>query len=350
MILFDNVIFSIQKSGGISTYWGEILDRITVSDYDYKIIEREDSHTNIVRKNIFIPDNKIIRPKNIPLLLDRINNISFKAFEKTVFHSSYFRNIHDDKYQNFSTVLTIHDFIPERFYTGLKLKLHTIQKKNALKKASKIIVVSESTKNDLIKFHPWIDESKIVRIYNGVSDKFIFNNNKYNHTDIKRLLYVGSRVAYKNFISLVKIISKLNNFKLIIVGPALSISEISFLNQYLGEKWESHVNVSLKSLNNIYSSSFALIYPSLYEGFGIPILESMRSGCPVIALRNSSIPEVSGSNAVLLEELTLISLQQALNEIEGNREKYINQGYSNSINFSWEKCFNETMNVYKSFF
>lgn len=349
MILLDNIIFSLQKSGGISTYWGEIIEKLINSNYEYKIFERNDSISNIVRKNIVIPESKICISKKKKLFIDRISTIDPKCNDDAIFHSSYFRNVSSKYRNNIKTILTIHDFIPEYFYTGIKLKLHTAQKKIALQNADKIITISNSTKRDLFKFHPWVDQDKVVTIYNGVSKKFNLINDIYDSNVKPKLLFVGSRANYKNFKQLVLILSKLSDFILIIVGTKLTTSEIDFLNVNLGKNWEFHNNINTSNLNILYSSSLALIYPSLYEGFGIPILEAMRCGCPVIALRNSSIPEVSGEAAVLLDSLTVDSLKNGLFEILNNRNKYVLNGLKHSLDFSWDKCFDETLKVYNSF-
>lgn len=118
------------------------------------------------------------------------------------------------------------------------------------------------------------------------------------------------------------------------------------MNKYLHQRWELHTGLSNSELNILYNNAFALLYPSSYEGFGIPILEAMRAGCPFIALNNSSIPEVAGNAGVLLNELTRESLAYAFSNIKLNRELIISLGFTQSNKFSWDKTYDDTLNLY----
>jgi mannosyltransferase len=242
-------------------------------------------------------------------------------------------------------VLTIHDFVHEKFYKGLRKYLHIYQKKRAIKHARLIITVSENTKKDLLFYYPEVDSDNIKVVYNGVSDNFFrINGDIINKKDT--FLFIGSREKYKNFHNIIKIISSINNFKIIIVGSKLKSLEIDFLNTYLKDRWTFYLHISNQDLNFLYNSVLALLYVSSYEGFGIPLLEAMKAGCPFIALNNSSIPEVAGNAGILIDELNLSEIKRAINYINMNREYIIIQGLDQVKNFSWEKCYTETMNLY----
>ena len=96
----------------------------------------------------------------------------------------------------------------------------------------------------------------------------------------------------------------------------------------------------------MYNSAYCLIYPSSYEGFGIPVIEAMRAGCPVVAVNTSSIPEVAGNAGLLVDNPDCNELVYALLTIDKNRQQLINAGFTQAAKFSWNKCFNETQKVY----
>ena len=123
---------------------------------------------------------------------------------------------------------------------------------------------------------------------------------------------------------------------------------MKLLSEYLPERFQYLGKVSNEKLNILYNSAYCLIYPSEYEGFGIPLLEAMRTGCPVIAVNRSSIPEVVGDSAILVEEVSIESLFSALLSVEANANELKNKGLAQSNKFSWGKCFSETYNLYKS--
>lgn len=102
-------------------------------------------------------------------------------------------------------------------------------------------------------------------------------------------------------------------------------------------------------LNRVYNSAFCFIYPSLYEGFGIPVIEAQKAGCPVIAGNNSSITEIAVDSAYLLDDVTPINIAKAIRDLENvsRSQDLINRGLENSLRFSWNKTFEETINVYK---
>lgn len=342
MLFFDNLIFSLQKFGGISTYWYELTKRILSSDFDFVFFERQDVlKINHLRQNLIIPENKIIKSNRRFILLDRFRNIKINNGNKIIFHSSYNRVV---KNTNVYNVVTIHDFIHEKFYSGLRKILHSYQKKKAIINASAIIVVSKNTKKDLLTIYPKINHEKVHVVYNGVSDDF------YPITDIQKsndILFVGSREKYKNFHFVVLSLSKHNIFSLTIVGSDLTRHEIQILNKHIPGRWKLFTAIDNNSLNILYNTSFALLYPSSYEGFGIPILEAMKSGCPFIALNASSIPEVAGNAGVLITELTQNQFDNAINNIMKNRNFIVNEGFFQVKKFSWDKCYNQTIEIYK---
>ncbi|WP_100433368.1 hypothetical protein [Flavobacterium sp. 1] len=147
-IILDNIVFSLQKAGGISTYWFELSSRILRDYGNAFFVDRENE--NIVSKNLIISKERILKSGISNLLLDRFMNIRLNGVsDNFIFHSSYNRITTN---RNAKQVLTIHDFVHERFYTGMRKLLHSYQKGKAIKNADAIIVISENTKKDLMFF------------------------------------------------------------------------------------------------------------------------------------------------------------------------------------------------------
>jgi mannosyltransferase len=238
--------------------------------------------------------------------------------------------------------------------TGPKQWLHSRQKFDAIRLSDAVICVSHSTRNDLLRFIPDVDPDLVHVVYNGVSDSFFplpSSSSNLNGLRSNYVLYVGSRASYKNFTIVVQSLSSLPSLFLVCVGGgSLSHREKSLLDKLIPLRFKHYPFASQDHLNVLYNNAYCLAYPSSYEGFGIPILEAMRAGCPVIAVNTSSIPEVSGSAALLLARPTAEELSHALLNI-GNRELrnlLRSQGFVQSKPFSWDRCFADTMRVYEA--
>ena len=342
-LVLDNIIFSLQRVGGISIYWFELYSRILRDQNDVLFVDR--INDNIVAKRLEIDKKKILNSGIDNLLLDRFINIRLKEINEVfIFHSSYNRITANRKAKQ---VITVHDFVHEKYYSGIRKFLHSYQKSKAIRKANAIIVISENTKKDLLYFFPKINPSKIRVIYNGVSDDFFSKEEKKTSNSF---LFIGSREKYKNFDFAVKAIAQNDSFTLKIIGSSLRKEELRMLNKFIPGRWELFSNIDNKTLNGLYNDAYALFYPSSYEGFGIPLLEAMKAGCPFIAFNSSSIPEVAGDAGVLIDRLEISLFKDAMVKIDKNREEIIKKGFEQSNKFSWEKCYQETLNVYKELY
>lgn len=338
-IILDNIIFSLQKSGGISAYWFELLSRF-INDNNFEIEFLEDKNYNIFRNRLPIEVKHLKFYKSNHL--SRIFPVKINDTNK-IFHSSYYRYT---KNKNVKVITTVHDFIQEKINNST-LNLNSIMKRRAILNSDAIITISNNTKNDLMYYYPQIDPNKIHVIYNGVSDCYypITNNNEL----LNNVLFVGSRVDYKKFDLAVDVISKFSNLNFTIVGNALSDYELKLLNNKLSSnRWNLVLNPTNTELNTLYNQSVLLLYPSSYEGFGIPIIEAMKAGCPVVALNGSSIPEVAGNAALLVDESTIDEYYWGIQEILKNRDYYVKLGFLNATRFSWDKTYLETIKLYKN--
>lgn len=352
-IIIDNIIFSLQKSGGISVYWYEIVSRIVNQPgINNLFIEENGKETNIFRNKLEI-DTKYSILSNIKLnrSLNRYSNLDFNIdSKKFIFHSSYYRTLSKSvkRKNKVKEVVTVHDFTYERFSGGLKKWVHCWQKKKAIKAADVVICISENTKNDLLHFYPQFSKKDIRIIYNGVSEQYtIIPELKKDIQSTPYFLFVGSRTDYKNFDFVVKALSLVDKCILKIVGASLSKNELTLLETNLSGRWQFLENVDNVQLNVLYNQAFALLYPSSYEGFGIPIVEAMKAGCPFISLKGSSITEVAGEAGYLMEELNIEDFNLGVEIIKNNRDKIVELGLLQANLFSWDKCFDEMLEIYK---
>ena len=348
-IYYDNIIFSLQKAGGISIYFYELLKRV---NKDNCIFLKSGEENNIFYEKLNLEKQEINLKRKLPLSISRYFNVNILLDEKSIFHSSYYRTC---KSKNAINITTVHDFTYEKYSKGIKKWIHHFQKKKAVLNSNGIICVSENTKKDLLKYIPKAAKKNIAVIYNGVSEEFFPIKN--DETELFRILsseeyivYVGDRSSYKNFNIAIAVLSELKSYKLLIVGgPPLCDQERKKLNDALRGNYEHLRGVSIEDLNRIYNNAFCLLYPSSYEGFGIPIIEAMKAGCPVVAAKISSIPEVAGNAGLLVERIetsTFVSQIKVLENVE-IRKTYIEKGILQATKFSWDKMYLEQINFYK---
>lgn len=172
---------------------------------------------------------------------------------------------------------------------------------------------------DLLKYNPNINKDRILVIYNGASDDFLLL--KMSSLDTQKwrtiLVFVGNRVHYKNFELACKVAAEAK-IKLKIVGSKLTNEEQINTQQILGDNYEELGYITNDELNELYNAAFALIYPSSYEGFGLPIVEAQKSGCPVLALKNSSIEEIIGDKEQLIDSPSINHFIRQINKLKDN--------------------------------
>ena len=348
-IVFDNIVFSLQKGGGISVVWYELLKRmLTTTDvHDISFIEHPTDLNNIFRKNLNIPRDSIIPASKLYFTLERYMNPRVNINKPFIFHSSYLRTCSN---KNAINVTTVHDFTYDYFYKGKRRGafLHLWQRNRAIRNADAIICISENTKKDLLKFLPDVNPNKIYVIYNGVSDDYRVINDKIGSLD-DAILFVGERVAYKNGRWFAEAIKE-TDYKVIFCGKPMSEEEKEFYDAVLGpDRYEVRTGLPNSELNRLYNSVKCLVYPSSYEGFGIPILEAQQAGCPVIAYNNSSIPEVIGETPLLMNEMTKEELLSKLNLLsdETVRQEVIEHGIENAKHFSWDESYEQYRQLYQ---
>ena len=349
-VLYDNIVFDIQRSGGISVVWYELLKRIRQNSTMNPMYIDNNSNFNQYRHLLNIDDSEIIKRDVFPAI-SRYFPVLFNSKTPFVFHSSYYRYCNSSNARN---VTTVHDFTYELYRSGLAKTIHCWQKYNAIRHSDIVVCISENTKRDLLNYLPDVSEDKIRVIYNGVSeDYFVMEkgsaNSKLPFEKNSYVVFVGNRIdKYKNFNLLIRSISS-TPYNLVIVGSALSEEEKNELRNFLPEsRYMCTGFLANKELNIIYNNAAALVYPSEYEGFGIPVIEAQKAGCPVIAYNSSSIPEIIGSTPLLMNEVSEKELIGKINMLSDRTlmNNVVADGLANSKRFSWDKMYQQYIDLY----
>ncbi|WP_083480432.1 glycosyltransferase family 1 protein [Loktanella sp. 5RATIMAR09] len=346
MIYYDGIISQLQRNGGVTIYFAEILSRLMRDEISFFYEAYGESELTKLLSN---HQNEHLSSRLTPRLFERYR-ASRVSKDAKLFHSTYYRL---PSMRSMPIVTTVHDFTYERKVGGLRTAVHSAQKRAAILASDAVICVSESTKSDLLDVIGNCDPSKVQVIYNGVSDDYLPLPSVRQAAQSERpfVLFVGSRCGYKNFDIAAKVVSDLSDHALVAVGGGdLSNSERSLVSTLLPGRFRHVGFVSTDALNRLYNQASFLLYPSSYEGFGIPIAEAMKVGCPIVAVRSSSIPEVAGPAGFLAEEATRESLSDTIIMLHDTKEKQkrISLGIDWARKFSWESTYAATNRVYSS--
>ncbi|MBN2568720.1 MAG: glycosyltransferase family 4 protein [Deltaproteobacteria bacterium] len=359
-ILYDHQAFSMQKYGGISRYFFEVI-RGVQKKQGFEI------HLPIVLSaNSYLKDLNTIQYRQLEYIAKGFNwlvayinryhtvqKFTDSSIPFDVFHPTYYDPYFLPYLSGKPYVLTIYDMIHEIFPDYFSPSSKTSEKKKRLAQAASLIIaISENTKKDIIKIFG-IKADKIRVIYLGVSP---FSPVRDMNISIPGnfLLFVGQRYEYKNFLTLAESIRKIlirNNLFLICFGGGsftrkemMTLRELDIADRVIFLSGNDQV------LAYLYRSAIAYICPSRYEGFGIPVLEAMSCGCPVVSSNVSSLMEVGGDAASYFVPHDKDSMEEAVDRIVSDtsyRQALIERGFVQARKFTWEKTAAETSHVYK---
>jgi len=251
-------------------------------------------------------------------------------------------------------LLTVLDMINFEKPFGIRNKFREISLRLAIKRADYYICISEATKEKLQTYFPAIKDHQIRVTHLGVDRTFFsVSTSKLfeNTTKSPYLLYVGQRSGYKNFNSLVTFMAQSSwgrQLKILCVGGGpFSKKELMLLTNHQLNTTIQHVGyASIEDLKFLYQNALALTYTSLSEGFGLPVLEAMACGCPVICGNFSSMKEISDGHAILVDNFSVKSLQEAITQVSSMHKNDIERARLHAATFSWEKTAVSTLSLY----
>jgi glycosyltransferase involved in cell wall biosynthesis len=361
-ILYDHQIFRAHQYGGISRYFYEIAKRLSAEKgCDVEIfaplyLNEYLGSTPDIRvwgqKTGRFPYSGHIR-KGVNIALTRIMVTPRKDID--IFHETFFTRV-NNRPHSAKCILTVHDMIHEKFpqyFSDHK----TFQKNKAIAvhRADHIICISENTRRDVIRLLN-VPEEKTSLVYHGYSFLCAIDSMEPINHQKPFILYVGSRDGYKNYELMLRAYasSRLlkNGISIICFGGGNATAREKGLmaSLHLPHDCVTCVGGDDSVLAGLYSSAKAFVYPSLYEGFGIPPLEAMALGCPVVCANTSSLPEVVGDAAELFDPASESELRAAIEKVVFSPEyaaRLVAKGHERIKLFSWEKCAMDTLAVYE---
>jgi len=363
-IAVDQQIFALQAHGGVSRYFTRLAQGLIDLGQEVGVFAP-------LYQNSYLPSlpKEIVHGRHIqryPFKMAKIflkfnqyiSLVQIARWKPDLVHETYYSRVGTASV-GCPTVITVYDMIHELFPNDFLVRDNTATiKRIAVDRADHVICISENTKMDLMRLYG-TPACKISVVHLGF-DQFAPRTVKQQLTtlvDRPFLLYVGARGGYKNFIGFLRAVAfskkLLSDFDIVAFGgskfSAKELNEMSSLG--FRENQIRHQSGSDDVLGRFYSSAKAFVYPSLYEGFGIPPLEAMAHHCPVICSNTSSMPEVIGKAGEFFDPTDTDDMRRAIEDVVYSASR-VNQlrrfGEERLTIFSWDKCARETFDIYRS--
>lgn len=345
---FDSQIFMLQKFGGIRNYFVNLL-KLFSNHKSYGINPIIYSFGDVFIRNSTELDfiNREFKANTFKEFLRPLSP-KFNDPKIEIFHSTYYIPFLNNFFWYVPHVMTIHDMIPELFPSPHSKYNAHFAKKTYFDSASGIIAVSDSTKKDIEKIYG-ITNKQLTKIYHGVDHEAFFPPKNYSPE--KFFIYVGKRSNYKNGILAISAMENLpSDIKLLFIGGGkFTKQEASLIKTKKLENRIFQKDATINQLASLYRSAIGLLVTSQYEGFGLPILESMASGCPVVIGKTAPAIEICGNSAMYFEPNSIESLSSTLDLLIRDRaigNSMSMDGIALASNFTWERCAQETADLY----
>jgi mannosyltransferase len=339
-IAIDGIIFSLQRAGGISVYFQELLRVLG---------ERQQAATLTLET----PTTQALLHPSAAVGVASRDARTFERYRRArvdaragLFHSSYYRL--PDR-ATVPTVVTVYDFIYERFRHGTARWVHVRQKHAAIRAAQVVICISEATRRDM---QHWVGDvpGQVVHVVHcGVGTSFKPLGLAPEGTPY--ILFVGERAGYKNFRLALQALALLPDLEIRCVGGgALKPEEFEGIAPAVRARVRHLGFVDEAALNEAYNRAECLLYPSTYEGFGIPPVEAMRAGCPVVSLACEAVLEVGASALTVAQAAEPDAIAAAVRLVRepARRQRIVHSGLERAAVFSWDIAHERTLEIYRS--
>jgi len=361
-IFFDHQIFLLQKYGGISRYICKLNQYLNYENSESIICAPISINEHFASQKInTINHFKFSRVyKYCTKAFNMYNNFftSFylRKFTPHIIHQTYYKKNYNIK-KSIPVVLTVYDLIHEQLYQSYNISKNSKWKEKAIRSADHLICISKKTQSDLLKFYN-IEKDKTSVIHLATDINLMEINFKNFNINFKKkfILYVGERSRYKNFINLVKSFSLsnylINEFDIICCGSRNFSSEEKkfFTENNLKNNNIIYIDATDSQLYYLYKNATALIFPSKYEGFGLPAIEAISLGCPVIVSDIEVFREILGNNAIYFNPYDIQNIKKILEENLSSKkilEDISIKGLEHSKKFTWKNCVKKTLDIYK---
>jgi glycosyltransferase involved in cell wall biosynthesis len=357
-VAFDHQIFAIQRVGGVSRYFAELLRRLPGHGVDARLVA-----TAHINSYLACPD---LAPRVGGLFIERrfrgagllcrwmnalLNPLSWHRQNADVVHETYYSPTPVGKARQ--RVLTVYDMIHERFPDCYpRTDPTSAHKRLAVARADHVLCISRSTQKDLIElFGVEQEKTSVVHLGHELPPA---TRRAPDHAIAPYILYVGQRGRYKNFGPLLEAFAASAQLKAALRlvafgGGSFTQEERSMLSDLHLTDLVEQESGDDAALARRYAGARAFVFPSLYEGFGLPPLEAMALDCPVACSNSSSIPEVVGEAACLFDPASVDAIREAIERVsfdESYRRALISAGRERLTLFSWDRCAAETARAY----
>lgn len=360
-VFIDHQKFSTQKYGGISRYFANIIEGIKHTDditYQLGVLHAKNhylQHEPLAMKGA-LSDRIMSQHEKLDLLANKFFcERILKKNEFDVFHPTYY----DPYFLNLlkkPLVITIHDLtyerLPEYFWAQDPL---TQQKRLNIERADAIIAISNTTRRDLLHFFK-VDPAKVFTIYHGIDLDTPLQFQPVPNLPERYVLFVGDRSGYKNFYLFMNAIQPLMldmpDLNVVLTGGGkVEVADQEFLMRLGLTDRVRHINATDEQLNYLYQNTQLFVYPSLYEGFGLPILEAFKAKCPMLLSDTDCFREVAADAAVYFKSTNLNDLTSKLSSTLADsalRAKLVELGSQRLKSFPLNKSIDKTLDVYRS--
>ena len=355
-ILFDHQIFASQKYGGVSKYFAELMHNLPQGCWDVSNFLSNNEYAyelGLIHGHRFFPNSEFRGKGRVLAEIGKLKSImKIKAGKFDVFHQTNFDDYCIKALHKKPMVTTYHDvnFLTAQNYNKRMDRLQHA----SLKRADKIIAISENTKRDILQYFD-VDESKIQVIYHGVDRFEIPETLSEMVLPYPYILYVGNRHAFKNFAAFIdafgSIASRYKDIHVVCTKSQFGAEELSQFAKYRITDRMHVVKADEMTLARLYRDAIFFIFPSKYEGFGMPILEAFVRNCPVALSDASCFPEIAGEAAVYFNPDDIDSISETISLLLDDsdlRNKLKLMGAKRAEKFSWKKCADEHWKLYKS--
>ena len=359
-VLYDGLIYRMQAAGGINRYTASLIGRLPRTFHPSVVVGQARAIHFPSHPNLRVFRQQVLGPYIVTRAIERLYfhlSTDFKRQRFDVVHPTYHFLLAQRSFAAFHcpVVVTVYDMVHELFSRVDILGAPAREKRKAVMAAQAIICVSENTKHDLLERYPSLADKVTVTPLAAAIDARV----SYGPEPVPArpyFLYVGSRSSYKNFDGLLAAFAHVTvarpATRLCVVGKPFTRAERTRIAALkLPDRIAHYGFVRDTHLAKLYRCSVCLVYPSLYEGFGLPPLDAMACGTAVIASNRASIPEVVGDAGWLFDPAAsgeLAAMMLALLDDATARERLIARGRERAKMFSWDTMAAQTIAVYRS--